>query len=69
MAQRNVFWDERDMQLNDQKIYPSILAIGDSWFCTVTASLPYLSAVAEMITPDSTTCAPAVTGLLPLHEC
>ena len=32
MAQRNVFWDERDMQLDGQKIYPSILAIGDSWF-------------------------------------
>lgn len=32
MALRNVFWDERDMQVDGERIYPSILAIGDSWF-------------------------------------
>ena len=32
MARRNVFWDERDMELDGERIYPSILAIGDSWF-------------------------------------
>lgn len=32
MATRNVFWDARDMDTDGEKVYPSILAIGDSWF-------------------------------------